>query len=149
MNESAKPKGRAVRLRITSCAVGWTGKNKRGYDTTIYEVEACKENGEVVAEPLRSFEDLPLELLDLNVVVFDSEHFGRSFTLSRRNKPKTAELIAAQQVLIEELKTRLERVEAFLRKRSQPEPISEPVPEQAMAKANAALTDDLDQRFGA
>lgn len=148
MAAETKPKGRAVRLRVTSCTHGYTGKNARGDDYTIYEVEACKVTGEgePVTEKLRSFEDLPCEVLDLTVVPFHSEKHGTSYTLSRRNKPKSAELIAAQQKEIEGLKSRLEHIENFLRtapwrQQQQPQQQQEPEP--------AAVANDLDQRFGA
>lgn len=149
---SEGPKGQPVRLRIRSCTVGYQGVNKRGDDYTIYEIQAAREDGEVITDKkLRSFEELPVgdDLLDLTVVPFNSEKHGLSFTLSRKTKvSKTAEL----QAKVTELTGRLERVEGWIRKHhaeagGATAPSAAPPP-QAQPAASGAQA-DLDARFGA
>lgn len=114
----SKPSGRASRLRITSCTQVYHGQNARGDQYTIYEVEATRENGAPVRERLRSFENLPLELIEVMVVPYRSAKFGISYTLSRRNRPNSAERIAelTQRAdgldrVVAELKSRLDALE--------------------------------------
>lgn len=106
-----KPKGRPTRLRVTSCTQVYAGKNSRGDDYTIYEVEAVRGDGEAVTEKLRSFENLPLEVLDLTVVPYRSQKHGLSYTLSRRSKPNNSKRLDEMEELVASLVTRIEALE--------------------------------------
>lgn len=106
-----KPKGRPTRLRVTSCTQVYQGKNSRGDEYTIYEIEAVKGDGEAVQEKLRSFENLPLEILDLTVVPYRSAKHGLSYTLSQRSKPNNSKRITELEDLVGQLVTRVEVLE--------------------------------------
>lgn len=106
-----KPKARPTRLRITACNQVYVGKNARGDEFTIYEVEASKADGSPVEEKLRSFENLPLEVLDLNVTRYASQKYGLSYTLSRRTKPNRDQQIAELNDKIDALSARLRVLE--------------------------------------
>lgn len=111
MADDDQPKGRPTRLRITSCMAVYTGTNQRGDQYTIHEVEAVKGDGSPVNEKLRSFENLPLEVLDLMVVPYRSQKHGLSYTLSRRSKPNTAARVKELEELVRDLLTRVEALE--------------------------------------
>lgn len=111
MADDDKPKGRPTRLRVTACTQVYTGKNNRGDDYTIYEVEATKGDGSPVTEKLNSFENLPLEVLDLTVVPYRSQKHGLSYTLSRRSKPNNSKRITELEETLAALATRVEALE--------------------------------------
>lgn len=60
-----------------------TWQNDKGEDTAIYEVQAVNEQGGVVEQKLRTFqEDLPQgELIEFDIEPYDHEKYGRSYTL--------------------------------------------------------------------
>lgn len=66
--------------------------SKDGEDTIIYEVKAISETGAVVDQPLRTFEsDLPRgELIEFEVVPYDHEKYGRSYTLKSPSKGRAS-----------------------------------------------------------
>ncbi len=106
------PKPAETKLRITSCSSVYTGKHPNGHSYTIYEIEAVRPDGTVVAESLRSFEELPVgEVLDLNVVKFDSPEHGTSYTLSRRGGSGNAKKIRDLEETVRALVARLEALE--------------------------------------
>lgn len=108
-----KPKGRPTRLIVTSCAEVYVGYNSHGDKYVIHEVEATRENGEPINEVLRSFENLPVgEVLDVNVTPYESTKHGKSFTITRRNKPSSSQQIKELKSVIETLTERVERLEA-------------------------------------
>lgn len=73
--------GKDMRLKITSCRHIFTGHNRRGDEFSIYEVGATKD-GRPINEKLRSFTSLPIgQEMDVTVKVFNSEQWGKSFTV--------------------------------------------------------------------
>lgn len=106
-----KPKGRPTRLRIASCNQVYVGKNTRGDEYTIYEVEAYKADGTQVKEKLNSFENLPLEVLELTVTPYRSAKHGLSYTLSRRSRPNRDQQVTELRELIEALTVRVAALE--------------------------------------
>lgn len=106
-----KPKSKPTRLLITSCVAVYTGKNRRGDEYTIYEVKACKESGETIEEKLTSFEDLPVELLDVTVTPYDSAEHGRSYTLARQGRVSTSRQIKELRGIIDGLVERVVELE--------------------------------------
>lgn len=113
MSDKEKPKGRPTRLLVTSCTEVYTGYNGRGDKYVIHEVEAQKEGGEPINQKLRSFENLPTgELLDVMVTPYESDKHGRSYTITRRNKPSSAKKIKELESRLTELTERIERLEA-------------------------------------
>lgn len=119
-----QPKGRSTRLRITSCTQVYVAKNSRGDEYSIYEIEAVKGDGTPVKEKLRSFDNLPLEVLDLTVVPYRSQKHGLSYTLSRRNRPNNTKRITELEELVADLVTRVAALEA--RKRGDDDPDLQP-----------------------
>lgn len=146
----ADQKGQPVKLVITSCTVGYEGKNKREEDYTIYEVQATRDGVAITDKKLRSFEDLPVgpEPQDLMVVPFKSEKHGVSFTLSRRGKGGSGKTqqINELQAQVKDLTGRLERVESWIRQRAAGTQGAPPRP--TVDEAVAGMS-NLDQRFGA
>jgi hypothetical protein len=91
-----KPQGRDMRLRILACRQVYHGKNKRGDEYDIYEIDAAKSDGTPINEKLRSFAPLPIgQEIEVTVTAFNSEQHGRSFTLHQkgsRSASATAQL---------------------------------------------------------
>lgn len=141
-----KPKGTTTKLRITACTSTYTGTNTRGDEYTIYEVTAVKGSGEIVTEKLRSFENLPLEVLDLTVTKYVSEKHGVSYTLARTSKPNSGQKI---EDLTERVDDLLARVVALEEARA-PAPTTPTTPTATTqdAPATTAAQSDLDARFG-
>jgi len=78
-------KGSLMKLRLTQCKLIFTGENSKG-TYTIYEVLACKEDGTVVEQKLRSFVELPVgPLVEVYVSRYESPKHGVSFTLAPKN----------------------------------------------------------------
>lgn len=71
-----------MRLKIMACRQVYTGRNPRGDEYTIYEIDAANMQGQKINQKLRSFEALPIgQDIDVTVTPFDSERHGRSYTL--------------------------------------------------------------------
>lgn len=102
----------------------YAGRNQKGDEYQIYEVEAAKPDGSLVNEKLRAFTALPSgQEVDVTVVPFDSEKHGRSYTLhlkGARSAGSTGQLnelreeVSAQREMIAKLVERLNRVESAL-----------------------------------
>jgi hypothetical protein len=89
----AKAKGRDMTLRILACRHVYHGKNTRGDEYDIYEIDAAKLDGSSINEKLRSFAILPVgQEIEVTVTPFNSERHGRSFTL----QPKGSRAASAQ-----------------------------------------------------
>lgn len=146
----AQRQGKDMTLKIVGCRHVYAGRNQRGDDYAIYEVEAAKLDGQLVREKLRAFTSLPIgQELEVTVVPFDSDQYGRSFTLYPKGSRSTGatqqmnELrgeVTAQREMIAHLVNRVAELEAWVGQlgngsRSQATPPS----------ANGA---ELDARFG-
>lgn len=81
-----------------------TVKTNAGGTSTLYEVYATDEHGEIVEEPLRSFAELEEDIcLEYGIERYDHPQYGTSYTLTppRRNTAKRlreAEELLAQVV---------------------------------------------------
>lgn len=116
MSEEEKPKSSPTRMTVTACNVAVTAKNARGDTYTIYELTAFKEDGSEINEKLRSFENLPLdELIEVTVTPYNSEKYGRSFTIAQRNRPNSAQLIRELKTTVLKLTERVEDLEEWRR----------------------------------
>jgi hypothetical protein len=70
------------RITVTDCTVITQGLGRNNREYTIYEIAARGEDGLEITENLRSFEELPLDvLIDVEVETFNSDRHGKSFTL--------------------------------------------------------------------
>lgn len=117
----AKPAGKDMRLRILACRHVYRGKNARGDEYNIYEVDAAKLDGTPVNEKLRSFAPLPIgQDVDVTVTPFVSERHGRSFTLQQKGSRHAStqaqinelrETVEQQRVLCDTLRKRIELLE--------------------------------------
>lgn len=104
-----------MKLRIVACRQIYSGLNPSGHRYTIFEIEAAKADGALINEKLRAFEALPIgETIDLTVTPFNSEQFGRSFTLHRRGSnnatARVNELAATVEALMERVDQMNERI---------------------------------------
>jgi hypothetical protein len=103
MSTDEKPKPQDKRLRITACSSVFTGRQS-GVEYTLYEIEAETESGKRIDVPLRSFEELPLEVIDVTVTKRTLAQ-GTSYTLARKNKHQ------ATREAVRELKARVGALE--------------------------------------
>jgi hypothetical protein len=104
-------------LRIEACRLVFSGTNPRGDAFSMYEVDAVTQAGLPIKErdgtlaKLRSFHPLPKgQLVDVSVTVFNSERYGRSYTLSRRGHdagPTSEERINNLIARVDELEKKL------------------------------------------
>ena len=82
-----KGEGKDMRLKIMACRQVYSGKNQRGDEYTIYEVDAANMQGQTVNQKLRSFTALPIgQEIDVTVTVFNSEQHGKSYTLHPKGR---------------------------------------------------------------
>lgn len=124
---------------------------KSGGQSTLYEVYATDERGEIVEEPLRAFTELEEGVpVEYDIERYVHEKYGTSYTLipPRRNSAKRLREVEEQ---LERLVTWAEaqgfnpaidyetRGEPAPRE-PEPEPVTEPVPAPERA--------DLDEKFG-
>lgn len=72
-----------MRLKILDCRQIYQGHNRRGDSFTVYEIKAARaETGQPINEKLRAFTSLAVgQEIDVNVQVYNSEQWGKSFTL--------------------------------------------------------------------
>jgi hypothetical protein len=135
--------GRKMTLTITDCRHVYSGVNKKGDTYEIYEIDATKD-GAKINEKLRAFASLAIgQPIAVNVVPFESEQYGKSFTLYEVGASKatsTAEGLNELRREVTELATRqrdlLARVDGL---------------QQMMRPAVAAPAADgakLDEEFG-
>lgn len=86
----AKGEGKEMRLKILACRHVYSGRNQRGDEYTIYEVEAANAQGNPINEKLRAFTALPIgQEIDVTVTPYKSEAHGKSYTLHPRNETGT------------------------------------------------------------
>jgi len=87
---------------------------RNGEDTTIYEVKAVSETGDVVNQPLRTFEpDLPRgELIEFEVTPYDHETYGMTYTLKSPTKGRASKKdISQMQAQLTKLADRISTLE--------------------------------------
>jgi hypothetical protein len=93
-------------LKILACRHVYSGKNQRGDDYEIYEVDAANAQGEQIKQKLRSFSALPIgQDVEVTVTKFESERHGKSYTLNRKGRQQGA----GNQRQINDMWTELER----------------------------------------
>lgn len=78
----AEKKGESKTLKIMACRQVYSGRNGRGDQYTIYEIDAQNEQGITINQKLRSFVPLPIgQTVEVEVTLFNSEQHGKSYTL--------------------------------------------------------------------
>lgn len=74
-------------LKILACRQVYSGRNPRGDDFTIYEVDAANAQGAHINQKLRSFQPLPIgQQVEVTVTPFNSETHGKSYTLHMKGR---------------------------------------------------------------
>jgi hypothetical protein len=98
------------KLTVTAQTELATFKNKKDEDTTIFEIKAVTETGEVVKEKLRTFQvELPQgELVEYDVSIYDDEKYGRSYTIKMPSQGRASKKDVSE--LRKELTTLADRV---------------------------------------
>lgn len=105
-------KGRDMVLKIVACRQVYSGHNQRGDSYTIYEVDAAKRDGTLVNEKLRSFTALPIgQEVEVTVTPFESEQWGRSYTLHPKGQARSQGAAASVNELREEVEALREMVQ--------------------------------------
>lgn len=90
-------------MKVVACRPIYQGRNATNHSYTIYEVEAQNQQGQLITEKLRSFDQLPIgDTVTVTVVPFESEAWGRAFTLHLKT-PKG-----------EDIESRLKKLEAHI-----------------------------------
>jgi hypothetical protein len=118
------------KLTIMGCKDVYHGKNQKGADFTIYEIQATNEQGQVVQETLKSFDELPVGLqAEFEVERYDGGQHGISYTL-KRVRPKLGPRVEAlEERIIPALEKRIEHLERQLGVQPvQPPPPPTPAP---------------------
>ena len=109
-----------------------TGTTGGGTAYTISQVIATKPDGVPIGDfNLRTFDDLPTNtVIEVDCELFKSERFGDSYTVKLKSGQQQSGLAKA----LEDLRTRVERIEHFLQGRGEfvgtaaPEPTQAPPP---------------------
>lgn len=113
------------KLTVTGQKVISTWDNKKGGETTLYEVEAVDEHGNKITEPLRTFAELEEGvLIEYEIEPYRHPQHGLSYTL-HRPKQNTTKRVAALEKLVGTLTDRLSAVEAQLGVEPPPAPAEE------------------------
>jgi hypothetical protein len=116
MADQKKPQENIKKIKIVNCTLGYAGKNQRGDDYSIFEVEAENGEGQLIKEPLRSFSPLPIgQVIEVTVKRFDSTKHGVSYTLTPKRGAggPHAQAINEMQEAIADLQRRVQALEAF------------------------------------
>lgn len=100
------------RLTVTRTWVIKEGSGAKG-PWALRGVEANDAEGNPVAVPLKTFANVPLGPVEVEVEVQDSEQYGRSYLLKPVGGARNAGGAASQQ-LLDELRGRIERLESRL-----------------------------------
>lgn len=108
-------KSKDMKLKIVACQQVYSGLNPKGHRYTIFDIEAAKPDGSLIKEKLRAFEALPIgETIDVTVTPFESEEYGRSFTLHRKGSNNATAHVNELRAEVDALTKRLDRVEKQL-----------------------------------
>lgn len=96
-----------TKIIVTQTRVTNSGRTRTGGEYTLYQVIATKPSGEPINLNLRSFEDMPKNVvLDVEAELYRSEQYGDSYTLKRLGGGTASEL--------QKLEERVKRIEDFL-----------------------------------
>jgi len=140
----AERAGRKMKLTITECRHVYTGVNKKGDSYDIFEIEASKA-GERINEKLRSFDALTVGVeTEVNVVPFESEKHGKSFTLYPIGASKARSTSEGLNELRAEVAELGERVRLLFARVDGLQQMLKGAPAGTTPAANAAL----DEKFG-
>lgn len=84
----SKPNSKDMRIKVTGCRHVYTGRNQRGDQYSIYEIDAERAaDGMKINEKLRSFSALPIgQVIEVTVTPFISQRHGKSFTLEPKGR---------------------------------------------------------------
>lgn len=156
MPQQTKKRGKDMQVKVVDCRHVYTGRNERGDEFQIYEITAQKPDGNAINEKLRAFTALPVgQLIDVTVVPYESEQWGRSFTLHPKNGKSAGTTAQVNELrdLCTELESRV--TELFRRMREVEGRLGEVMKDDARhtrfgnAPAQSqAKTAELDDRFG-
>lgn len=97
-------------LKILACRQVYSGRNPRGDEYTIYEVDAANAQGAQINQTLRSFQPLPIgQQVEVTVTPFESEKHGKSYTLHLKGRKGggSTERVNELVELVEELTARV------------------------------------------
>lgn len=112
-------------LTITGCEKIYSGTNRKGEPYDLYEIHAVNENGVVVEQQLRSFEQLDIGLqAEFSISKYDDPQRGTTFTLFQK-KERLGPRVKKLESFCEELDKRLRAVEGA-QKREPERPPSDP-----------------------
>lgn len=147
MAQHQNDKTRDTQIIVRECNPIKSGTSDGGGTWTMYQLIATKPDGTPIPQNLRTFDEQPLhEVIDVAVTPFVSETYGTSYTIKRRGVPKS-------QLEIEDLKRRLEAIEAKLGIQvggqslrpppPPPSPIETPPPPPPVQPGASRATDDI------
>jgi len=103
--------GKVILTVTRQRAISTFEKKKGTGQTTLYEVEAVDENGEVVEDALRSFAELPLgEAVEYDVSRYEHPRHGVSWTV-QKPRENTSRRVSDLEKRVQDLEDRLSAVE--------------------------------------
>ena len=112
---------RTIKLTVTDCRVlaEWENNKAKGgkATTTLYEVQAVKEDGEPLMvgserAELRSFMELEIGVLEVyEIEAYDHPEHGRTWTLKRPRRNTLQRVVALEKTVVD-LADRLAALEA-------------------------------------
>lgn len=106
-------KTKITKLKVTRCNLVFAGKNTRGDEYTLFEIEATGLDGAPISHKLRSFCSLPIDVeTEVVVTPFPSERHGMSFTLAPTGQKSSSNTQRINE-LFELVKKLTERVQAL------------------------------------
>lgn len=98
-------------LKILACRQVYSGRNPRGDEYTIYEIDAANPQGTHINQKLRSFQPLPIgQQVEVTVTPFNSETHGKSYTLHMKGRSNGGGSTARLNEMAEELEELRNRV---------------------------------------
>jgi hypothetical protein len=96
-----------TKIMVRETRVTHSGQTRTGGTFTLYQVIATKPSGEAIDMNLRSFEDLPKNVvLEVEAELYRSEQYGDSYTLKRLGGGTASQL--------QDIEKRVKRIEDFL-----------------------------------
>lgn len=155
MSQGQGPKSKDMRLKIIGCRHVYSGRNQRGDNYSIYEIDAERaQDGVRINQKLRAFTALPIgQTVDVTVTPFVSERHGKSFTLEPKNRTGGGGGTQRVNELSEQVEELTRRVATMSKRLSEVETrLGEVMRDDASVaptRVEAATATELDDRFGA
>jgi hypothetical protein len=137
-------------LKIMACRHVYSGTNGEQQQYNIFEIDAAKPDGQIVNEKLRSFVTLPIgELIEVTVTPFESEKYGKSFTLYPKGQSRATGNTAAMNRMREELDVLQATVATLAQRVGELEHAREgQLRTEAQAPTRSSTNAELDAQFG-